>query len=1265
MNARKPEDGDPDSDDTFETWLKQVAQAPTAAATAAGVQLRHGETLCGGRLIIGRRLGEGGMGVVHEAFDDERSMPVALKTVSHLDAEDIYRFKNEFRSLEHVSHRNLCRFYELFHDQGKWFFTMELVAGEPFDRYVRPEGRLDETRLRSAMRQLCDAIGAIHGAGQLHRDLKPSNVLVTDEGRVVVLDFGLVTGAALGGVGETISGTRLSGTPSYMAPEQVLVGPATPASDLYALGVMLFEALTGRLPFEGALGLVLAHKVERDAPSVAELSVDAPGDLSVLCDELLSRQQDKRPSLATILQRLGPDTARDPERTTSFSGTHSGISTPPQSALQLVGRERELATLRTTYQAALGGSAVVLFVSGESGMGKSALVTAFLEERQRDAVVLTGRCNEREEVPFKAFDALVDNLSRHLHRVSREEALGLLPRDVFALARLFPTLERVAVVGEAPSRQVTDAPELRRRAFAAFGELIARIRDRQPLCLFIDDLQWVDADSVLLMRSLLVDRDPAPVMLIVSHRSEGAEQNQRLAAIREVADANAALVVRTLALGPLEDEATRELAQRDLPEDLPHRDALTERIVREAGGSPFLVTALAQHAARRAGSLQDLSLAQVLMSHLAMLDATARRLLEVSALAGQPLPINTVLAAADSNRVALDELRAQHLIRVSEIDQSRVLECYHDRIRETVAEGLSNEARAQHYRALANALFTDKDADPELLATCYEGSGRQSEAARFVSIAAERAERGMAFDRAAELYKRALDLGAPDAPERKDYLVAMAEALGSAGRAKDAAEAYFTAASAASGNEAIELRRKAGVQLLTGGYPQEGETTIRQVCADVGIQVPVGQGKVMLDYILMQARLRLKRLPRPSAQPKELPPESQLLLDVGRAAVHFGVDDPILGLWGGTKYLLLASEYGDAAHRAWALSFEGYNFTMLSPGSEKRIAQLFALAAEHAQVADEPEIYGVVKMHEAIGFAFGRVMSAETARRLLKDALELLQGRRGMRFQLDVVNLYLTRSPSTDLPREARRSALLVEEAFSLGRPWTGGHMGSMSAPVRLMTGDEAGVVRHLEQGRRAWQRRDAMQWMDATAHEAFVNLHHYLGEPHKAFELAMELWPLYERSTIKRSGTGAGLMHSFRGASAVWLALLEHESSPRRRELIATAQVDARQLAKGAFHPFPGIALAVRTGLALVRGDREAAANELRRYLESSNRSAQLAGTEVFAARRALGKLVGGDEGATMIADAEGALRQLGVLDVERSCQMLLPGCFVDGSPS
>src|SRR3989442_9754404 len=256
------------------------------------------------------------MGAVYEAYDQERHETVALKTLRWQDPSAIYRLKKEFRVLRYVAHPNLALLYELVADRDDWFYTMELVDGSEFFDDVRPAAPSqseatratsrplvppDVPRLRAALAQLVAGVVALHRAGIVQRDLKPSNVLVTPAGRVVILDFGLADVAAPPSRLQTRE-EGLWGTAAYMAPEQV-EGERGPPSDWYAVGVMLYEALTGRLPFEGSALKVLADKSRQDPPRPSELVPELPQDLVTLCGDLMARDPAARPEDGEVLRR--------------------------------------------------------------------------------------------------------------------------------------------------------------------------------------------------------------------------------------------------------------------------------------------------------------------------------------------------------------------------------------------------------------------------------------------------------------------------------------------------------------------------------------------------------------------------------------------------------------------------------------------------------------------------------------------------------------------------------------------------------------------------------------------------------------------------------------------------------------------------------------------------------------------------------------------------------------------------------------------------
>jgi serine/threonine protein kinase len=193
------------------------------------------------RFDVVRRLGAGGMGVVYEVHDRVRDEVVALKTFLRSSGADLYRLKREFRSLADVTHPNLACLYELFVEEERCFFTMELVNGVSFVAYARGADRAhrSDDRLVPSLRQLVQGVSELHRRGMLHRDIKPSNVLVTPQGRVVILDFGLIAERLPHHAANVTS--VWGGTPAYMSPEEALGATPSEAGDWYGVGVTLIR----------------------------------------------------------------------------------------------------------------------------------------------------------------------------------------------------------------------------------------------------------------------------------------------------------------------------------------------------------------------------------------------------------------------------------------------------------------------------------------------------------------------------------------------------------------------------------------------------------------------------------------------------------------------------------------------------------------------------------------------------------------------------------------------------------------------------------------------------------------------------------------------------------------------------------------------------------------------------------------------------------------------------------------------------------------
>jgi serine/threonine protein kinase len=942
------------------------------------------------------------MGVVYEAFDRERKVKVALKTLRSMSPESLLNFKGEFRTFQNLQHPNLVNVGELHSDGSIWFFSMELVEGVNFLSWVRPRIRkrtadtpsvvsaptvpqpiswaghtmssggsdnsgdgwreprlsmLQEPRLRNALRQLALGLIALHDAGKVHRDIKPSNVFVTPQGRVVILDFGLATEIARRGNTEV----NVVGTVDYMAPEQAAARQVGPEADWYSVGVMIYEALTGELPLKGPTMEVLMKKQQLDAPRPRALAPDIPEDLDELCADLLHFNPSQRPDGRAVLKRLGEEVAQ------SVSSSFSSVT---QS--HFIGRERELSVLREAFERSRRGARAVA-VFGESGVGKSSLVRHFTQQckdRESQAVVLAGTCFERENVPYKAVDGIVDTLSRYMSKLPLDEASALLPRRASLLAEVFPVLKRVEAVALAPRSQegALDPYELRNRLFAALRELFVRLADRHPVVLVVDDLQWADADSLALFAELL--REPeSPALLLV-------------ATVRRAADEEG-LPRSLIWMEPLKLDRLSPPEARELATVLLHRARMPSglkphSIAQEAGGHPLFIDELIRHAASLGAPTTALQLEDALWERISHLDPAARTVLELTCLASGRLAQQTAAQAANTDfgefAKHVQLLRVAHLLRTTGMRGSDRVEPYHGRVRTAVVEHLDPELARAHHRRLALALETSGQPDPEALCVHWREVGEKGKAAHFALMAAEKAQRALAFDRAAHFYEICVEMAPPDDPQLRTLRLRLADALANAGRSGEAGDAYLRAAEGASTSEALERRRRAAEQLLISGHIDRGLATLREVLSAAGMSLAQTPRRALMRLLWSRARVKLHGLKFREREPGSIPLDQLTRIDIcWSAGIALGLVDSLRGADFQARNLLLSLKAGEPYRVARALAMEAGYTALEGTQNAERTAHVQREALLIAERVNHPHANGLVKLMTGIAaFLEGR-----------------------------------------------------------------------------------------------------------------------------------------------------------------------------------------------------------------------------------------------------------------------------------------------------
>ncbi|HEV8062828.1 MAG TPA: protein kinase [Gemmataceae bacterium] len=1258
------------------------------------------------RFQILNRLGAGGMGVVYQAFDRERQVRVALKALSRLDASSLYLFKQEFRALADVVHPNLATLHELIEYQGTWFFTMEIVDGIDFLRYVRgapgaqpttlrendttstlvvdsigtkpfysssgddtpydgaPDRLADPPRsaplvdnnqferLRGALTELTEGLLALHGAGKLHRDIKPSNVLVTSAGRVVLLDFGLVQD-----VGSFESSTHeegeIAGTLAYMAPEQAAGKALTPAGDWYAVGVILFQALTGRLPFETRGLRLMADKQRYDAPAVSGLSPIAPPDLAQLCQMLLQRSPVARPSGSHV---------RDQLRGIAPTPVAPAPAAEQTASTVFIGRQAQLARLRQA--ADLGRSqTVVVYVHGRSGVGKSWLMQHFLEELTADddeVVLLAGRCYERESVPYKALDGLMDALSRYLRSLPPEETLLLISPDVGILARLFPVLRRVsAIASMEKGAEIADQHELRRRAFAGLRDLLTRLGSSKRLILHIDDLQWGDLDSAALLTELLAPAAAPRLCLFCSYREEYAESSACLRALLESASPSRADFARhDLPIEPLDMAEAEQLALALLSEgDDRNLQAEAEAIARESEGGPYFIRELVHYLrqGRRQAGAKDgkITLDQVLWERVCALPAPARRLLEIVAVAGKPIRQRNAYQAAElagDDVAALRRLHAAHLIRGTGAGAQDEVEIYHDRIREIVNRRMSASALVGCHGRLAKIQEAAGDADPETLAFHFLGSGDPEKAGHYYHQAAVQAAGTLAFERAARLYRQSLATWPLHGQAAREVYAGLAKSLADAGRPPEAGDAFCAAAKVAEGRQALEFRVEAARHFLLSGHLERGLEELRPALRAVGLRYPRSKFHAVLS--LVWRSLLLRRHSLRSSSRAAIPVSELLRLDVCiMAAGSLGYYGFLRSLDFSLRAAQMALATGEPERLVEALVVLAMFEAAGGGTSRRRTDRLIDAAQEACATQPSPYLQGLMACVRAeTAYFCGEYREGLShATRAEEIFRERCTGRvHNLAFSRTYI--LLSRLFLGDIAELARLAPALVADAQVRGDvSFVAMHRAFVLPILHLADDDPEKAGAMVKQALIDWGGRES-HMIQTLALLGGISTSLYAGRIEEAWRSVGGQWQRWKLSPNILVQSARIEMHSLRARCA----LAAHALTPGK-SLLRMAQRSAQKLEAERMPRCEPLAGLIRAAVTFQTGNRTESIALLERAQLAFEREAM--SLHAAAARRRLGQLLVDGRGRAMIQEAVAWMTSQGIKNPGRMTKLMAPG--------
>jgi len=767
-------------------------------------------------------IGQGGMGVVYRARDPRLDRQVAIKLLSPDMAGDQQaseRLRREARAAAALDHPYICKIFEIGEDRGALFLVMEYIAGATLHRRLQ-EGRMSLSDALHVAGEIAEALQEAHARRLLHRDLKPANIMLTQQGHVKVMDFGLAKRFAdrpplgnssispeVGSTQLTAPGTIL-GTPDYMSPEQVKGLPLDVRSDLFSFGVILAEMISGRHPFRKPSMVETLSAVLRDSPDFGgdiQAGVTVEG-LIVIARRMLAKEAAER--YASIA-----DMRADLARLAASSEAAATISPEKRQADRIppIGRGAELKRLTQQLEQALAGRGSLIMIGGEPGIGKTHLASALLDAaRSRGAFAVTGHCYEMEgSPPYLPFIEMLEHSARSVPLDTFRYALG---DDAPEVVKLMPELRRM--FPDIPPALELPPEQQRRFLFNAYREFVERSARLTPIVALFEDLQWADEPTLLLLQHLAQRVAGMSMLMIGTYRDVDLEVGRPCARMLESLvrqKLGTRILLRRLPVAGVEEMLVALCAQQPPP-------SLTRVVFEETEGNPFFIEEVFRHLAEE-GKLFDekgafrpglrgdqLQVPEgvrlVLGRRLGRLSEDARRILTTAAVIGRVFSLELLEALEktrpDAALEAVEEAERAHLMETEATGRQTRYRFVHELVRQTLSETLSLPRRQRLHARVADVMervyAADIDAHVSALAHHLYQAGSsvdREKTIHFLSEAAGQASKAAAHEEALDHLANAISLLDDERTARAaDLHARRAGVLWSLWRYQEAVQAY-------------------------------------------------------------------------------------------------------------------------------------------------------------------------------------------------------------------------------------------------------------------------------------------------------------------------------------------------------------------------------------------------------------------------------------------------------------------------------------------
>jgi PAS domain S-box-containing protein len=832
---------------------------------------------------------------VYDAVDRIESRPVTLKLfseeVKRRSLERRLRFRREVERVSEASHPNLLKIFESGEHEGCDYLVTEYVNGaHPLSDRLKHTPEADEAV--KIMLQACSGLGAAHKKGIIHQSLNPSSILVFQNGdrqEVKLTDFGVVLLLDLAGIKKEDEIVRTFG---YMSPEAtgILRKPIDERSDIYSLGIIFYNLLTGRLPYDGKDTSTLIHQhIAQKPPLPTKINPSIPAVIEKIVLRLISKEPLDRYQTALGLYVDLQEYVRRKAKgeTLNFEIARSDRLKELTYMTRLIGRDREFEELKAAVDRSKEGRGSLCFVHGGTGVGKSRLIDELRGYVYGLRGVFVGGKGSQYDVttPYKVFSEALDAYVEKLKRVSAEERQATVERIKESVGELGRELIKIVpsisdVIGEQPELAELDPEKERIRFLITVTSFIRGLGTQDsPLIIFLDDLQWVDEGSIELLERLSESTSGHPVVLIASFRDKEVDRNHPLMMTFErLKEKDISLI--DIPVRPFGIEDTGRIISDILLEEEADVIPLAKELHQRTNGNVFFVLEMLRSLVEQGVVLlednkyrYDLAalkkavipsdIVEMVIKRLEDISEENQKILSCASVMGKEINLeflSDLTHMPDEHVLDILEEGIENQILLRDITRKDAVGFVHERIREAFYKKLTEAQRLLLYGQIGNLLEEQNRDNPEPvlydLAYYFAQAGIEDKTLLYSLAAGKKAQNAHAHDQAILFYGQAKEILEKQEKTSTDEYVDLLENLGLAyktsGKFEEALEVLETCEKLIPKEDMLrraEVLSKAGDTLWEKGEGEKATKLMRDALKSLGVKLPVNMPGVVTGLL--------------------------------------------------------------------------------------------------------------------------------------------------------------------------------------------------------------------------------------------------------------------------------------------------------------------------------------------------------------------------------------------------------------------------------